>query len=282
MVSVSPMKPHPEIIVRDISFGIADAPLKHWYAGDPYKTAFCDALSICLPAGERFFIKAVKNFQHLAADQILKDDIKDFSRQEAYHTREHEGYNEGLRKLGYDVDAMEALVKKDLSTKRFSIKSLATTCAIEHITASFSQCILKHPRIFDGAEPKYRNLWFWHAAEELEHKGVAIDLFNIATKDMPSYQRYLLRTIAFTVVTWKINRLITINAFSMMQQDGVVKTKGFTFWTTAVYKLFFSPGLYGRSLGYFLGYYLPGFHPWKHESRELIEKWKTQLSLGQD
>jgi predicted metal-dependent hydrolase len=32
----------------------------------------------------------------------------------------------------------------------------------------------------DGAEPDMHTLWSWHAAEETEHKSVAIDVYRAA------------------------------------------------------------------------------------------------------
>ena len=38
----------------------SDVP-RHWCGGDPFRTAFFDALSMSFPVGEQFFIDAVRN-----------------------------------------------------------------------------------------------------------------------------------------------------------------------------------------------------------------------------
>jgi predicted metal-dependent hydrolase len=275
------MQSSTDIQVRDIAFGIADNPQRYWFAGDPYRTVFCDALSLCLPEGERFFIKSVRHYEHLATDAAQAEAIRNFVRQEAYHTREHEGYNAGLRRLGYDVDAMESLVSRALARKAFNLKALAVTCAIEHITATFSHQILSDPSYFDGVPARYRQLWLWHALEETEHKAVAMDLFVLAAAHLPRWKRYLLRVGAFTAVAATINRIIFRNALTMLRHDGVVTRVGPGVVYQVIKRMFFAPGFYRRSAGYFLRYYRPGFHPWDCDNHDLLDTWRERFPTAQ-
>ena len=182
-----------DIIPRDIRFRIADAPKRHWYGGHVQKSALVDCFSLFLPEGERFFIRSLKHYAAGLEDRELAKEINGYAVQEAFHTREHEEYNRALAALGYDVEAMEGPIRHALRKTQNPLLRLAVTCAIEHLTATFSLFLLRHPKMLDGAEPAYRRLWMWHALEEMEHKAVALDVFNHATRDMPGWKRYFLR-----------------------------------------------------------------------------------------
>ena len=55
---------------------------------------------------------------------------------------------------------------------------LAITAANEHFTALFAEWMLSHPEVFNDTEPRLKNLWLWHSAEEAEHKCTAFDLYQ--------------------------------------------------------------------------------------------------------
>ena len=52
--------------------------------------------------------------------------------------------------------------------------------AIEHFTAVLSELLLSSDSIMNKAHQSMRELWRWHAAEEMEHKSVAFDVFLVA------------------------------------------------------------------------------------------------------
>ena len=99
---------HPDIIPRNLRFDLKTNAKRHWFGGNPFKTVMIDAFAITLPAGERFFIKSLKHYAAKTKDPELIAEIKGYAAQEAFHTREHEDYNAGLKTLGYDVDRIEA------------------------------------------------------------------------------------------------------------------------------------------------------------------------------
>src|SRR5262249_14749586 len=54
---------------------------------------------------------------------------------------------------------------------------LSVTVALEHFTAILAENALRE-RLLDHAHPALQRLLFWHAAEEIEHKAVALDVFQ--------------------------------------------------------------------------------------------------------
>ena len=77
----------PAITVRDERFNRGTTPSR-WWAGEPFGTAWHNALSGTFPRGEAFFIESVKAFRE-GTDDKLAAEIRAFVKQEINHTREH-------------------------------------------------------------------------------------------------------------------------------------------------------------------------------------------------
>lgn len=65
--------------------------------------------------------------------------------------------------------------------------NLAIIAGFEHLTTLFAEFALETDFLAE-AEPKLRELFEWHGAEEIEHKSVAYDVFQNAT-DSYSYNQ---------------------------------------------------------------------------------------------
>ncbi|MCC4242808.1 metal-dependent hydrolase [Stappia indica] len=265
-----------EIVPRDIRFNISGNPERHWFDGDPMRTAMFDAFSIFLPEGERFFIRSLKHYASTLGDPELIKEINGYAVQEAFHTREHEDYNRTLAGLGYDVEAMEQPVKSVLGSVKVPLLRLAVTCAVEHLTANFSTMTLRHQKILSNAHPAYRRLWMWHALEELEHKAVALDVYKRAAAGMPAWKRYGLRVSAMNLTAVHFVRIFLRNVRLHAQADGI--RTGFRFWSRFAWLQMVSPGYIRVSLWSFLCYYLPGYDPRKVDDSDLIRKGRAWLA----
>ena len=265
-----------DIIPRDIRFEMVRNATRHWFGGDIVKTSIIDGLSIFLPDGERFFIRSLKHYASKISDRELASEINGYAIQEAYHTREHEEYNRAMASLGYDVKGMEKPVGFALAQAKTALHRLAITCAIEHLTASFSTCVLRRPELMKEAAPAYRRLWMWHALEELEHKAVALEVFEAATPGWSGWKRYLLRTAAMNATVIPFLLIFLRNVRVYVKTDGV--KPGVRFWARFVWVLFVSPGFWRYSVGPFLRYYLPGFDPRNSDDAELVRRGRDWLA----
>lgn len=276
------MKVPVPILVRDLHFPLEDVQQHDWYNGDPLLTTYIDAMSIFFPVGERFFIKSVKHYADRVEDPEFREDIRRFCIQEAYHTREHEIYNAQLAAYGYDVEKMEARAKRALGAVKKPLYQLAFTVAIEHLTASFSSLVLKDPKVLEHATPVYRRLWTWHALEEMEHKGVAFDLYQQVTQHLPGWKRYLLRTVVLAIVTFYLQRIWLINFVEMMRFRG--ESTGLRMIKRWFGLMFGKPGIYRRILGHYFSFYRPFFHPWKGDDGSLVQQGRAHLEsmVGQE
>src|SRR5215212_5843956 len=94
------------ITPRDRRFAREAKPARWWHGGDPFATAFYNALSAPFPKGEAFFVEAVRNHRH-GAPAKLAEEIKGFTTQEVIHIREHDMFNRAAVDAGYDLGPLE-------------------------------------------------------------------------------------------------------------------------------------------------------------------------------
>lgn len=263
------------ITVRDARFNRGGDP-ERWWAGDAYGTAWHNALSATFPRGEAFFIESVKAFRD-GAEPKLAEEIRAFVRQEINHTREHIAFNKLAEAHGYDIKAVDRRVAEMLKLieGRPPILNLAATMALEHYTAMMAAEFLGNPAHFAVADPEVRRMWEWHAAEEIEHKGVAFDTWNHATRDWTAWRRWKVRSLMMLVVTGRFFRNRWQDSLELLAQDGITGWKAR--WGLFTY-LAWKPGVVRRILPAWLAYFKPGFHPWDHDDRALIAKYEGEFS----
>jgi predicted metal-dependent hydrolase len=256
------------IIPRDRRFGRDGSTPRLWHAGRVEATAIYNALSATIPEGEAFFVESVRAFRE-GVPPRLAEEIKAFTTQEAIHSREHDAFNRRALDSGYNMSALEALIEKRLAQTRSKprIVSLAATTVLEHFTAILAHELLADPRHLDGADPETAALWRWHAAEEIEHKGVAYDTWLHATRDWSRWKRWQVKARVMLYITEHFVTDRIAGALELMRQDGVT---GFTAWRKLLTYLWVRPGMFRKIGGAWLRFFLPGFHPWNEDDRYLL------------
>lgn len=248
------------IIPREnIDFGLDASIPRYWYANDPYKTRVMDGMQLYFPEGERYFITSVRPFREQISDPILAKHVKDFTRQEGQHGIAHTQFNQLLRDQGMPVDEMLAMQKKrnNFWLTRFSQEfNLALTGAFEHFTALLAEGFFTRKQVMEGADPRVKALFAWHAIEEMEHKAVVFNVMTTVAK-----VGYLKRSAAMIYATLEM----TFETYR--STDVLLKADGFS-WLERK-RMFFAhlPWMYGRNgvfssfSGMILAYLKPGFHP---------------------
>jgi predicted metal-dependent hydrolase len=233
-------------------------------------TAWHNALSITFPRGEAFFIESVKAFRD-GAPPKLEAEIKAFTMQEVMHSREHVAFNKRVIDAGYDVSHLEQAVvdSLELTKGRPQILNLAVTMALEHYTAMLAQMMLKDRRYFAGVDSETKAMWQWHAAEEIEHKGVAYDTYLHATRGMSRWRRWKIKSLTMMLITGTFWAHRIEGTLELLRQDGIT---GWRARAAVARYLLVSPGLVTRMIPAWLSYFLPRFHPWNHDDRALIAK----------
>jgi predicted metal-dependent hydrolase len=263
------------ITPRDRRFGREDRTAHWWMGGNAYGTALYNALSITFPKGEAFFVESVRAFRQDAPPQLAAD-IKAFTTQEVMHSREHVQFNRRAVEAGYDMVPLERRVDQrlDETKDRPPIVNLAATMALEHFTAIVANQLLSNPRHLEKADEQSAALWRWHSIEEIEHKGVAYDTWLHATRNWPRFKRWSVKARVMLLVTKNFFVERTHGALILLRQDGITGPRA---WAGFLWYAFISPGMFGKILGGWARFFLPGFHPWKHDDRKLIEAAERSL-----
>ena len=265
------------ITPRDRRFGRETALNRLWHGGSVEATAIYNALSSTFPIGEAYFVESVRAFRE-GAPPTLAAESKAFTTQEAIHSREHDAFNKRAERAGYDLSTLEAQVEKRLSItrQRPPVVNLAATMALEHFTAILAHQLLANPGHLAGAEPEAAELWRWHACEEIEHKGVAYDTWLYATRDWPRFKRWKVKAKVMLYVTRNFLVDRTRGALELMRQDGVT---GLEAWLRLLWHVWVRPGMFRKIAGAWLKYFLPGFHPWNEDDRDLLRAYEATAKV---
>jgi predicted metal-dependent hydrolase len=256
------------ITVRDRRFGRESQAKRWWCGGDPVATAWHNALSATFPRGETFFIESVRAHRQGASPK-LAEEIRAFIQQEVNHTREHLAFNKAAQAQGYDLSRIDDHVSEmlDLARDRPQIVNLAATMALEHYTAMMAHLLLSDPALLADSDPELAGLWRWHAVEEIEHKGVAYDTYLHATRDWTRWRRWRLKAISMLLVTRNFVPHRIRDTLDLLAQDGITGLRAH--WLVTRY-LFGKPGVLRRLIPAWFAFFMPGFHPWNHDDRDLI------------
>jgi uncharacterized protein len=271
MTSQSPLP----VQQRDIHFPIQGLQLRDWHPMGPHVSQLFNALSLFFPEGEKFFIDSVRRYRDRISDPRLQAEVKGFIGQEAMHGREHRAYNTALAEAGYPAVELERKAVKQLELGRKLLPpsgQLAATIALEHYTAILAEVLLSDERVLKHAPPQMAALWRWHAIEETEHKAVAFDVYRTVVGT--GLKAYLLRCsiMLSSSIRFLIQSIYT--HYRLLKHDGLQRDwKG---WRTYLYFVFVSPGFLRRIALPWLGYFKPGFHPWQHDNRHHVERWKAE------
>ena len=279
-VGRSPTPADLTITPRDLRFGARGAAQRWWHGGDPFATALYNALSATFPKGEAFFIESVRRYM----DEVparLREEIQAFTTQEVIHSREHAAFNRRAVNSGYELSKLDARVAERLALIRSKppIAALAATMVLEHFTAILAHQLLADSSHLNGADQSSADLWRWHAAEEIEHKGVAYDTWLAATRHWSRFKRWKVKAVVMLLVTSHFFPDRLRGAAELLRQDGITGPKA---WWGLLRYGFGSPGMFRKILGAWASFFLPGFHPWNHDDRALIAGFDLAGSFGQE
>ena len=264
------------ITPRDRKFERGALSQRLWHGGRVEATAIYNALSSTFPKGEAYFVESVRRFRE-GTPPRLAEEIKAFTTQEAIHSREHDAFNRRASEAGYDLTKLEERVEYRLSfsRQRPPIVALCATMALEHFTAILAHQLLKNPSHLDGADAEAADLWRWHACEEIEHKGVAYDTWLHATRDWPRFKRWQVKAKVMLFVTRNFLVDRTAGSLELMRQDGVT---GLRAWSKLLWYLWVYPGMFRKIAGAWGKFFLPGFHPWNEDDRDLLRRYEASAA----
>ena len=272
-------RPIPERTIEVRRPGISyaeDATPRYFVADDILRSHIAAMLSSVFPEGEDFFVRSVRNYRDQITDPVLKEQVKGFIGQEALHGREHRAFNQRLQELGYPTRFTDKRVKIGLGILgRVAPKThqLAVTAALEHYTATLAEALLRD----DAARAEFttdeiRTLFSWHALEETEHKSVAFDVFQhvcgqrrIRVGTMYAVHVGFLFAMTMSVtISLLFDRYARRHPVKLLRSIAGLRTH-----------VFFQPEVLRR----LRDYDREDFHPDDHDTVELLEHWRRELTL---
>lgn len=170
----------------------------HWAGKDALQSHVLNVLSLMFPGGEAFFIRSVKHFADRITDPKLQADVKAFIGQEMQHSMAHERFNASVAKNVGNMDWfmwlftvptfewLEPFVRKTLGFEIIHKWALSITAAAENMTAGFAQSLFAPGEAEKILREDVRDLYLWHAAEEMEHRDLAFDLYEKVGGNYPT------------------------------------------------------------------------------------------------
>ena len=263
-----------DVSPRKVSFPFTAIKNKYFFNGNSIKTCFLAGLSSTFPPGESEFIESVRNYRDKIDNPNLAKQVKGFIGQEGHHSHQHKKINQALFDLGFDAPALETQMSKIIEKRVKSLNPktrLAITVCMEHLTAILAEYILETPEVFDGLEEPARQLMFWHAVEEIEHKAVAFDVYMECEGDRALLQKVM--KFAIKIFFW---RMFTFTLKLLWQNKKIPSWSEIKEFKQFLYG---EIGLITQLKAPFRTFAEPDFHPWQTNSLKLIDKWENDIQL---
>jgi predicted metal-dependent hydrolase len=192
----------------------------HFIPEDPFTSHVINVLSLLLPAGERWFCRIYNQALPLVSDETLARDVRGFIGQEASHARAHADLLDHFRERGLDTrpltDEIEWLFFGLLGDAPFGIEMargrtarpwlvfrIGIVAAIEMFTCDLGAWALEARALDEaGADPVMLDLLRWHAAEEVEHRAVAFDLYEHVSGNYPARVAHMSLVLPVFIAVW--------------------------------------------------------------------------------
>ncbi|MGF1514597.1 MAG: metal-dependent hydrolase [Elainellaceae cyanobacterium] len=252
------------ITVRRIAFQFPASIQRYWLSGSPFRTHLMNSFTLALPLTERWAIRVLKRSLCRLSDTGVEQDVINFVGQEGQHAAAHAAFWDNLRQQGYAtggyVRAIESVLRRFEAcfTPAFNCAILA---GLEHLTECISDFGLRHD-IFSGAEPKLKQLFEWHAAEEIEHKTVVYDAITSLKVG------YLARILGLVISHIYVVAAIAFGTGILLWQDGLLVRR--SIWADAV-RLFWIEGFLFEVCENFGAYCRADFHPSQKDNADLAQ-----------
>ena len=179
-----------DITVRKVKFEFPDELDDVLPGVDLVHETYLVAFSLTMPYLEPYLIRTYRSIADDITDPALAADVKDFIGQEAQHFQNHRRINEIIKaQLGPEAAvALQAVEDRlDADYRRFNAEksrrfNLVYAEGFEAMTCAMAMTMFEEvssgSRAGDGRFGPWQQLWSWHAAEEIEHRTVAFDVYD--------------------------------------------------------------------------------------------------------
>lgn len=243
-----------------------------WCNDSAFMTHMLNTYTLLVPDNETYYIRHLSRCADDLSDPDLVRQLQQFCRQEAQHGIGHKAYWRNLEDSGihykgfvgsvgwFNYKLLEPILPRAIH--------LANIACIEHVNAYLGSFFLQR-NLLEHADPKMKLLFYWHFAEEIEHKSVAFDVYQ----DL--YGSYFLRVTGALLVFPLFYAINTAGTFYLLWQDKRLFRRDTwkDYWRFLV-----RDGALGFTLRNILAYLSPGFNPSHKKDYRLVEEFFAQES----
>ncbi len=192
----------------------APIPDRAWSRRNPELASVANAVSLAMPYLEPYVVRSVRR----ATENIppeLRDEAREYLRQEAAHAAAHRRFNDALREqwpvLSYVESGLAWSTRKlgQRSGVRFHTGFAAGFEAVAYEVARWFAP--RAEKLLFESDSESARLFVWHLAEEVEHRGVALDVHRAVGGRRATYGLGLL--ISFVLLglsTWFATVLLIV------------------------------------------------------------------------
>ena len=177
-----------DITIRKVKFEFPDELDDVLPGDDLVRETYLVAFSLTMPYLEPYLIRTYRSVIGDITETGLAADVKEFIGQEAQHFQNHRRVNEMIkRQLGADVAGRLQAVEDrlDADYRRFNTSksrrfNLVYAEGFEAMTCAMAITMFADAEAGEGSDRfgQWQQLWAWHAAEEIEHRTVAFDVYE--------------------------------------------------------------------------------------------------------
>ncbi len=262
----------PSLTARQLLVVMQSPSEREWNGGDVFSSALFNALSMSFPVGEQFFMDALRTgLTALPAPEQAswRAHIQGFVGQEATHRRLHDLYNQHLAALGYDNHWANRLKHRfgRMDALQDPRHKVAVTVATEHLTTILATWLLQHPQVLAQAPHRMRQMWLWHASEEIEHRCTAFDLYLALQGNLLWRKRWMRVVSAYFLFD-----LIRQTGQHLWRDGQLFKAST---WRSAKHWLLGEQGLLRFGARHWRDFFHPDFHPGQVASSS-AQEWLSQ------
>ncbi len=262
--------------VRRYRWSFEDVCDRNWFARSPAISRWFDVYTLLVPDNEAFYIRTLAPCIEFINDDVQKAELQNFFRQESLHGVAHRAYWVRMQELGIEyrpfLKFANWLLYSVLEPVQPHRLRVSTVAAIEHINACLGHIVLKRD-MMRATHGRLRELFYWHFAEEIEHKAVAHQTLatcypGYATRIVgalvafPAF--YLLSFAGMIYFLWRENSLFRLTTFRDL----------FHFWVRN--------GVLKDTFYHLARYFRASFEPWDENDFYLIDAAINERSLKPD
>jgi predicted metal-dependent hydrolase len=262
-----------QIQARKLTFDVERAAGGIWNPTRPELSHTLNAFQLALPYLEPYFIDAIREASERLDDERLKADAVAFCSQEANHSREHMRYTRYLRQRYPGLRDHELAIRNSLEKSKAEDSlewRLAYTAGYEAITGQLARWMFRcSEEWFGNADSEFAAMMTWHAAEELEHRSVAWDVFQAIDTNYALRARGLFAALAKTYadMTPVVTYMLGVDGYAGRLDS---KLRRFRLRIDFVSELF----------PVALHYLAPGYHPSREKEPEAFASWLAAHEKG--